>query len=439
LEDGYGAGSGGPTGRLDRCLFVNCKSGARHGDNYPSIGNGYPGLLVVTNSILINNHRDVFGYNWRSTGWTNASGQMAIRDNYLTGVDTNFPDNEVWNPSTDGWQLTAYFGRYRVGMGLALRPGQTLTNLPDGIPVVLSIYCTNEVTVDYAAESTVGTEATGTLRFAPGQIRQFIPAPSSFTGVYRVRIFNPVNAEITGLASVTAQNLAPAPSVNTTLVATGSVWRFLDDGSNQGTAWRGLNFNDSIWLSGAGELGFGDNDEVTMLRRTNSATGLTNITYYFRRAFTVADPAAYSTLALRLLYDDGGVVYLNSNEVFRVNLPGGTITSSTTAPATAEDAIGTTNLNASLLRPGSNVAAVEIHQESIGSSDVSFDLSLVGQFNPPPELYWGYLGSDLALYWGAPGFVLERASAVEGPWSTVDSVSPFVTAPEDTKFYRLRR
>jgi hypothetical protein len=419
---------------------VNCESGARHGDNYPSIGNGYPGLLVVTNSVLINNHRDVFGYNWRSTGWTNSGGQMFIRGNHLTGVDTNFPDNDVWNPSADGWMLAAYYsGRFRVGIGIALRPGQTsLTNLPDGIPVALSIYCTNEVIVDYAAESTSGTALSGQLRFAPGQILRFIPAPSSITGVYRVRIFNPVNAEITGLSSIITQNL-PTPSV--TLIATGSVWRYLDDGSNQGTAWRGLNFNDSGWSNGVAELGFGDSprDEATFIRRTNNVTGLTNITYYFRRALTVADPAAYSTLALRLKYDDGGVVYLNSNEVFRVNLPGGTITSSTTAPATAENSTGTTNLSGSLLRTGQNVVAAEIHQESIGSSDISFDLSLVGQSISSTRLYWGYLGIDLALYWAAAGYVLEEASAVEGPWSPVASVSPFITAPEGTRFYRLRK
>src|SRR5207249_5685781 len=40
IEDGYGAGTGGPTGRVDTCLFVTCQSGVRHGDNYPSIGNG---------------------------------------------------------------------------------------------------------------------------------------------------------------------------------------------------------------------------------------------------------------------------------------------------------------------------------------------------------------------------------------------------------------
>jgi len=39
-----------------------------------------------------------------------------------------------------------------------------------------------------------------------------------------------------------------------TLVAPGSVWRYLDDGSNQGTAWRAASFDDSSWDDGPAEL-----------------------------------------------------------------------------------------------------------------------------------------------------------------------------------------
>ena len=67
------------------------------------------------------------------------------------------------------------------------------------------------------------------------------------------------------------------------LIALGAEWRYLDDGSDQGTAWRGLNFDDSGWQSGAAELGFGEGDEATVLARGA-------ITYYFRHGFT-ADTA----------------------------------------------------------------------------------------------------------------------------------------------------
>lgn len=46
-------------------------------------------------------------------------------------------------------------------------------------------------------------------------------------------------------------------------IAAGSVWKYLDDGSDQGTAWFGTSFDDSGWASGNAELGYGDGDEVT--------------------------------------------------------------------------------------------------------------------------------------------------------------------------------
>src|SRR5262245_38291188 len=41
------------------------------------------------------------------------------------------------------------------------------------------------------------------------------------------------------------------------LVPAGASWKYLDDGSNQGTAWRAPNFNDSSWTSGFAQFGYG--------------------------------------------------------------------------------------------------------------------------------------------------------------------------------------
>src|SRR5438046_8923788 len=65
-------------------------------------------------------------------------------------------------------------------------------------------------------------------------------------------------------------------SAQTTLVSPGAVWKYLDNGSDLGSAWKDPAFNDSLWLSGPAELGFGDGGEAT----TNTA-GFT--TYYHRR------------------------------------------------------------------------------------------------------------------------------------------------------------
>jgi acid phosphatase type 7 len=165
-----------------------------------------------------------------------------------------------------------------------------------------------------------------------------------------------------------------------TLVAAGSTWKYLDNGSNQGTAWRAMFFNDSAWASGSAQFGYGDGGEATVVSFGPDSTAK-YITTYFRRAFTVADPS-FSALTLRVLRDDGAVVYLNGTEVYRTNMPAGTITSSTLASTAVGGADESTFYQAtiptSLLVMGTNVLAVEIHQSSATSSDVSFDLSLAG-------------------------------------------------------------
>jgi hypothetical protein len=164
------------------------------------------------------------------------------------------------------------------------------------------------------------------------------------------------------------------------LIPQGGVWKYLDTGSDAGTAWRGTNYDDSTWLSGPAQLGYGDNDEATIVRfGTNSANKF--ITTYFRKAFVVNNLAQVSALILRVLHDDGAVVYLNSNEVFRSNMPGGTITyttlASTNLSSPEEDEFERMNLGLTYLRTGTNIIAVEIHQAIASSSDLGFDLELL--------------------------------------------------------------
>lgn len=199
-ESGYDA----PNGSVNACLFLANKSGARHGDNYTGMS-GYGGLLTASNSIFLFNHRDVFGYNWDSQGgWTNSFERLNIRNNWLTKPDTNFPDNLIWDPAADGWRLAAFStasGDADVGVGLALRgPQVTIPQLTNGVPVRLSTFSTNFVSVDYVVETTNSILASGTVQFVPGQIVQYIrvtPAQVQNQTLIRVQLSNPVRAEIT--------------------------------------------------------------------------------------------------------------------------------------------------------------------------------------------------------------------------------------------------
>jgi len=164
------------------------------------------------------------------------------------------------------------------------------------------------------------------------------------------------------------------------LISTGAVWKYLDTGTDQGTAWVAPAFADGTWASGPAELGFGDGGEAT----TNTA-GF--ITYYYRHTFNVGDASSITNLRARLKRDDGAVAYLNGVEVFRDNMPAGSILFDTLAATTAADDGATFiahNFPATGLVSGNNVFAIEVHQSATTSSDISFDLDLVG--NPVPSI-----------------------------------------------------
>lgn len=163
------------------------------------------------------------------------------------------------------------------------------------------------------------------------------------------------------------------------LIPLGATWKYLDNGSNAGTAWRAPAFNDATWASGPAELGYGDGGEATVVN--GGPSGNRFITTYFRRAFTIANSAAFTGYSLRVRRDDGIVVYVNGTEVYRNNMPTGTISNTTRASSTASDdgaSFLTATIPANAFITGNNVVAVEIHQASPSSSDISFDLELTG-------------------------------------------------------------
>ncbi len=168
---------------------------------------------------------------------------------------------------------------------------------------------------------------------------------------------------------------------NKTLIAKESIWKYLDNGSNQETAWHGTTFNDTTWKSGAGELGYGDNNQETTVVSYGPDPNNKYITTYFRRHFTVDNITSVTAVNVNLRCDDGAVVYINNQEAFRYNMTQtGTIDYKTTAIDSLGEPVENTfyphPVKASLLKNGDNVIAVEVHQQADNSSDLSFDLEM---------------------------------------------------------------
>ncbi len=237
------------------------------------------------------------------------------------------------------------------------------------------------------------------------------------------------------------------PSI--TLIATGAVWRHLDTGTNLGTTWRALGFVDSSWPAGPGQLGFGDGDEATMVVSNQQWTT------YFRHTFEWQGGIAITNLLARLLRDDGAVVFLNDSEVWRSNLPAtGPIlynTPASSAVPAADESTNyyTTNINTALLVRGTNVVAVEVHQSSTTSSDLSFDFELTAFPIPAPRLAGSIAsGARIRIAWplSTPtNFILQGSGSLSNDWvgltGTVVEGSERVyygATSASNRFYRLR-
>lgn len=159
-----------------------------------------------------------------------------------------------------------------------------------------------------------------------------------------------------------------------------STWKYLDDGSDQGTQWKNALFLDLSWASGQAELGYGDVQTTTVSYGPSASNKYP--TTYFRTNFTLGSLlTGTDELVLRLKRDDGAIVYINGTEVHRVNMPSGPVTyldyANGVVDGANESTFFETVIDPSSVNLGNNVIAVEIHQANATSSDISFDLELV--------------------------------------------------------------
>ena len=255
------------------------------------------------------------------------------------------------------------------------------------------------------------------------QVQQWIDDPESNAGFIISRAMWPRRmrrpASELRLASSEDPDITLRPELSITylpppdpdiLITRGAQWRYLDDGSDQGTEWTTLGYDDADWLAGPAEFGYGDGDEATVVSYGPSSRNK-YVTTYFRHTFDLNYPESFDALKLDLIRDDGAVVYLNGTEVHRTNLPEGEILFDTMAESQIAGANESTPETVIVDDPplvfGTNVVAVEMHQGSASSSDLSFDFMLRRDNTLIPRgAVWSYLddGSDQGMAFAAPDF-----------------------------------
>ena len=160
-----------------------------------------------------------------------------------------------------------------------------------------------------------------------------------------------------------------------TLIHFGSQWKYYDLGMEPPDQvdlhWSDSAFTDTGWSIGPAQLGYGDGDEATVLDPVFTA--------YFRHQFNITDTSLFSAFKLDLLYDDGAIVYLNGVEIWRINMAAGLVGYDSFAISSSGDnAVKSLTIPTTALIEGQNTIAVEVHQRSATSSDISFDLLFDG-------------------------------------------------------------
>ncbi len=167
------------------------------------------------------------------------------------------------------------------------------------------------------------------------------------------------------------------------IVLKGANWSYFLGTDDPGTDWAQRGFDDSSWETGPGPIGYGDSGLGTTIP---SPPPPRPITLYGRHEFEVDQTMLNQSSSLRffLQRDDGAAVYLNGTELIRSNLPDGVLTMDTLALAVAGGAEEFQYfeyvVSSESLVQGTNVLAVEAHQDNRGSSDTRFDIALKSSF-----------------------------------------------------------
>ena len=228
------------------------------------------------------------------------------------------------------------------------------------------------------------------------ELRNNAPNPTWQNHLHAAILDNPVTRQMymRRVRTLMDQYLAiPDAGPATTILAEGATARYLvpADASLE-SSWFATGFDDSTWPSGPAGIGYentpGDYVDLldTRVKPTEAVIGATSI--YQRYHFEVADPSAFQNLILRMRYDDGFVAYLNGSEVARANVTGSVRHNSTASSHSDSAAVNFVNfpLPGATLIAGSNLLAIQIINQSSGSSDLLCEPELIDQ----PGVNGGY-------------------------------------------------
>ena len=168
-------------------------------------------------------------------------------------------------------------------------------------------------------------------------------------------------------------------------------WRYFIGNSKPTADWRKHSFDDSHWAEGTGGIGYGDSDDGTVIDHT--------ISVYLRRTFSLPDPSQLTSMELYVDYDDAFVAYINNVEIARSAGLRGAHPAHNQPSSVSHEALlyeggipESSDVPLNVLQPDDNVLALQVHNVSESSTDLSSNAYLIAErmddgqdFLPLPE------------------------------------------------------
>ena len=166
--------------------------------------------------------------------------------------------------------------------------------------------------------------------------------------------------------------------IETIIVPDDATWRYRKNTSEYPGGWQEIEFDDSAWLEGQTGIGYGDDDDTTVLDDMRGS--YTSFACRKSIELTQEQIDTFDEVYFQLRYDDGFVLYVNGIETARNRLGNAGDPVSYEQRGTSHEAreeFESFAVNTDRLRVGTNVFAVGIHNASVNSSDSSFQPKLI--------------------------------------------------------------
>ena len=360
------------------------------------------------NKLWILNNTYLAVANLQSLTYRNQNGANASYYSFINGVKANFCEQRFQS-------VNIQTGHAADGSDFFRPNTPTLTAPIGGVTALPPVAFTTSTYAHTGGNTTGGNvhakskweirHSTGTY-FAPVYVTTSATSLTSFPIPYDELTFGETYfwrvtyidaSEHPSFASAESSFVFGAQPTNQTLIPFNAAWKYNANTAFTDNSWTLPGFNDAAWTNATGVIIQSGEPVPTPGTAGTIVPAPTTLTpqgraYLFRGTFTLnVAPASITTVQLRHLVDDGCVIWINGNKIHRyfmneqANYTTAELTAGGAGPGEAvlQTANAITNTGTwawvdprPFLVQGMNTIAVEVHQATVGSSDVMMGVEL---------------------------------------------------------------